>query len=68
MLEQHYTPREVAAKLAVSYRTVMRWFADDPRCLRFGESETLRRRQYKSVRIPESVLLDFIHKSSKNPA
>lgn len=59
-IEQHYKPREVAKRLAVSYRTVMRWFKDDPRCLAWGEDETVNRRGYRSLRIPESLVLEKV--------
>lgn len=67
-MEQYYTPREVAQKLAVSYRTVLRLFRDDPNVFRFGTDETVTRRGYISIRIPQSSIDKIIHKSPTRTA
>jgi hypothetical protein len=57
--EKHYTPEEIAEKLAVSTNTARRMFQDEPGVVKIGEpSRRLGRvlkRRYYTLRIPESV-------------
>jgi len=55
-LERHYTPKEVADLWHVSVDTVRRLFRDRPGVLKLDSPETRRKRGYRVIRIPESVL------------
>lgn len=56
-LERHYSVSEVAALWAISEKTVRRIFDHEDGILRWGSSETTRKRAYQTLRIPESVLI-----------
>lgn len=56
-LERHYTVPEVAELWGMSEKSVRRLFAEETGVLRWGTSETLRKRGYCNLRIPESVLI-----------
>jgi len=56
-LERHYTVPEVAELWGMSEKSVRRLFAEESGVLRWGTSETLRKRGYCNLRIPESVLI-----------
>ena len=47
---------EVAARLKISADTVTRLFEDEPGVIDLGAAETLRKRRYRILRIPTSVL------------
>jgi len=55
-LEQHYSVAEVAKMWALSEKTVRRMFQDEDGVLNWGTPETRRKRGYRTLRIPESVL------------
>jgi hypothetical protein len=55
-LEQHYSIAEVAKMWALSEKTVRRMFEDEDGVLNWGGPETRRKRGYRTLRIPESVL------------
>jgi AraC-like DNA-binding protein len=55
-LEQHYSIAEVAKMWALSEKTVRRMFEDEDGVLNWGAPETRRKRGYRTLRIPESVL------------
>jgi AraC-like DNA-binding protein len=56
-LERHYTVPEVAELWGMSEKSVRRLFAEESGVLRWGTPETLRKRGYCNLRIPESVLI-----------
>jgi AraC-like DNA-binding protein len=56
-LERHYSVSEVATLWSLSERTVRRLFEEESGVLMWGHSENHRRRCYKTLRIPESVLV-----------
>jgi AraC-like DNA-binding protein len=56
-LERHYSVSDVAALWAISEKTVRRIFESEDGVLRWGSSETTRKRAYQTLRIPESVLI-----------
>jgi AraC-like DNA-binding protein len=56
-LERHYSVSEIATLWAVSEKTVRRIFDREDGVLRWGGSETTRKRAYQTLRIPESVLI-----------
>jgi hypothetical protein len=55
-LERHYSVTEVAKMWALSEKTVRRMFGDEDGVLNWGAPETRRKRGYRTLRIPESVL------------
>lgn len=54
--ERHYTPVEIAKLWQLSPDTVRNIFRNVPGVLKVGSPETLRKRPYTSLRIPESVM------------
>ncbi len=57
-LEQHFTPQQLAELWALDERTIRRIFQDEPGVLKYGKSNRRdSKREYISLRIPESVAL-----------
>ena len=56
-LERHYSVPEIAELWSMSEKSVRRLFAGEGGVLEWGTPETLRRRGYRNLRIPESVLI-----------
>ena len=56
-LEHHYSPADVVRMWGWSDDFVRDLFQDEPGVLVSKRPETMRKRGYKSIRIPESVLL-----------
>jgi AraC-like DNA-binding protein len=56
-LERHYTVPEVATLWGISEKTVRRLFDTEDGVLRWGSQETVRKRGYHNLRIPQSVLI-----------
>jgi AraC-like DNA-binding protein len=56
-LERHYSVSEVATLWEISEKTVRRLFDEEDGVLKWGSSETLHKRRYQSLRIPQSVLI-----------
>ena len=58
-VEQHFTPAQLAERLALSQTKIRRMFQDEPGVVKIGEpSRRLGRklkRRYYTLRIPESV-------------
>lgn len=61
-LERHYSVPEVAELWGVSEKTVRRLFDGEDGVLRWGNGETLRKRGYQNLRIPQSVLIRVHHR------
>jgi transcriptional regulator GlxA family with amidase domain len=55
--EKHYSVAELAALWALSERTIRRMFENEPGVLCWGSSERRFRRGYRTLRIPETVVL-----------
>jgi len=55
-LERHYSVAEVAKMWALSEKTVRRMFGDEDGVLNWSARETRRKRGFRTLRIPESVL------------
>ena len=55
--EKHYSVVEVAKLWALSERTIRRMFENEPGVLCWGSSERRFKRVYKTLRIPETVML-----------
>lgn len=56
-LERHYTVPEIADLWGMSEKSVRRLFAEESGVLRWGTPETVQKRGYCNLRIPESVLI-----------
>lgn len=56
-LERHYSVPEIAELWAMSEKSVRRLFTGENGVLEWGSPETLRKRGYRNLRIPESVLI-----------
>ena len=55
--EKHYSIAEVAKLWALSEKTIRRMFEHEPGVLCWGKSEARFRRGYRTLRIPETVML-----------
>lgn len=66
LIEQYYTPQQMAERLAVSTNSARRLFQNEPGVVKMGEpSRRLGRalkRRYFTLRIPESVAVRVIAK------
>lgn len=59
-LDEYLTTAEVAAILRISTDTVIRRFENLPGVLDLGSEETMRKRRYRTLRIPMSAVKRFI--------
>jgi len=55
--ERHYTPKELAALWRLDETTIRRIFQDEPDVLRLGRAGRRDKRDYVTLRIPQSVAL-----------
>jgi hypothetical protein len=56
-LERHYSVQEIAALWQVSEDTARRLFQNEPGVIEVGQrKQQLRRRSYRTFRVPQSVL------------
>ncbi len=62
--ERHYSIAEIAELWNLSERSVRRIFAEEPDVVELGREESLHKRAYRTVRIPESVVRR-VHKRLK---
>jgi hypothetical protein len=56
-LEKHYSPEDVSSMWSLSPRTVRRLFANEPGIIELGHPDSMKKRRYLTIRIPESVLV-----------
>jgi len=56
-MEKHYSLEQIGELWGLSTRTVRRMFENEPGIIVFGNAASLKKRQYLTIRIPESVLL-----------
>jgi AraC-like DNA-binding protein len=56
-LEKHYSPEDVSSMWGISPRTVRRLFANEPGIIELGQPDSIKKRRYLTIRIPESVLM-----------
>jgi hypothetical protein len=56
-LEKHYSVGEVAKFWGLSGNTIRRIFEKEPGVIEWGTTESRFRRGYRTLRIPESVML-----------
>ena len=54
--ERHYSVIEIAQLWALSEKTVRRIFEREPGVIHWGSEETLHKRGYRTLRVPETVL------------
>ena len=54
--EKHYSILEIAELWALSQRTVRRIFENEPGVIAWAHAETMRKRGYRTLRVPETVL------------
>lgn len=54
--ERHYSVSEIADLWSLSEKTVRRLFEGQAGVIQFGSQETLHKRGYRTLRVPESVL------------
>jgi hypothetical protein len=55
ILEQHYTPTQLAKLWGLSAPFVRDLFRDEPGCILIDRPEEMHKRGYKTIRIPVSV-------------
>jgi hypothetical protein len=53
--ERHYTPKELAEIWRLDESTMRRMFQDEPGVLKIGSTGRRNKRDYVTLRIPESV-------------
>jgi transcriptional regulator GlxA family with amidase domain len=56
-VERHYSADEIGRLWGLSPRTVRRMFEHEPGILVFGNTGSMKKRRYLTLRIPESVLV-----------
>ncbi len=64
--EKHYSVIEISKLWALSQRTVRRIFENEPGVIVWGCPETRRKRGYRTMRVPESVLLRVHRRMRQN--
>jgi hypothetical protein len=68
VLEPTYTPNEVSKRLKCSADFVRNIFSDEPGVIILDPGRKGRRRPYRTMRIPESVLLRVLRRVSNQAA
>ena len=56
-MEKHYSLEQIGELWGLSIRTVRKMFEHEPGIIVFGNTGSLKKRRYLTLRIPESVLL-----------
>jgi len=64
-LERHYTVQQIAEMWGLHQTTVRRIFQDEPGVFRLGKTGRRDKRDYVTLRIPESVLLQVYERRSR---
>jgi hypothetical protein len=54
--EKHYSIIEISKLWALSQKTVRKIFENEPGVIQWGAEETLHKRGYRTLRVPETVL------------
>lgn len=54
--EKHYSIIEISQLWALSQKTVRKIFENEPGVIQWGTTETMRKRGYRTLRVPETVL------------
>lgn len=55
-LEKHYSVIEISQLWSLSEKTVRKIFENEPGVIQWGTGETSRKRGYRTLRVPETVL------------
>ena len=55
--EKHYSVIEISKLWALSQKTVRRIFEREPGVIHWGSEESCHKRGYRTLRVPETVLL-----------
>ena len=55
--EKHYSVIEISELWVLSQKTVRRIFEREPGVIQWGSTETRHKRGYRTLRVPETVLL-----------
>lgn len=55
--EKHYSIIEISKLWALSQKTVRKIFENEPGVIQWGAEETRHKRGYRTLRVPETVLL-----------
>ncbi len=56
-MEKHYSLEQIGELWGLSTRTVRKMFENEPGIIMFGNTGSLKKRRYLTLRIPESVML-----------
>jgi hypothetical protein len=56
-MEKHYSLEQIGELWGLSVRTIRKMFENEPGIIVFGNTGSLKKRRYLTLRIPESVLL-----------
>lgn len=54
--EKHYSIIEISKLWALSQKTVRKIFENEPGMIKWGAEETLHKRGYRTLRVPETIL------------
>ena len=54
--EKHYSIVEISKLWALSQKTVRKIFENEPGVIQWGTAETMRKRGYRTLRVPETIL------------
>jgi hypothetical protein len=63
--ERHYAPSEVATLWKLDVETIRRLFEDEPGVLVLQSPKKRGTRSYRTIRIPESILVRVYHQRLK---
>jgi hypothetical protein len=63
--EKHFTVAEISELWQLDKKTVRRLFEHEPEVFSFGSSESRVKRRYRTLRIPESVMVKVHRKMTK---
>jgi Fic family protein len=65
-LEKHFSVKEIANLWGLSRNTITRIFSHEAGVLKHGRAETMHKRKYFQLRIPESVLIRVYNKMGRS--
>lgn len=65
-VERHYSPTELASTWGLSPETIRQLFENESGVIVLGNTESRRKRRYRTFRIPESVVFR-VHKKIATP-
>jgi hypothetical protein len=56
-MERHYSLEQIGELWGLSTRTVRKMFENEPGIIVFGNTGSMKKRRYVTLRIPESILV-----------